>query len=56
MDFYSERADVSGWKAINVPSNWEIEGFGIPVYTNIIYPFQKNPPFIGGDNATGIIS
>lgn len=53
MDFYSEQTDVSGWKEINVPSNWEIEGFGIPVYTNIIYPFPKNPPFIGGDNAVG---
>jgi beta-galactosidase len=34
------------WSSIPVPSNWEIEGFGIPIYTNFVYPFPKNPPFI----------
>src|SRR5690606_2413791 len=31
------------------PSNWELEGHDIPIYTNIIYPFPKNPPYIDGD-------
>jgi beta-galactosidase len=34
------------WPKIEVPSNWELQGFGVPIYTNINYPFPKNPPFI----------
>ncbi|MFL9830265.1 glycoside hydrolase family 2 TIM barrel-domain containing protein [Flavobacterium sp. ST-87] len=49
VDFYSTALDDSNWKTIKVPSNWEIQGFDIPIYTNITYPFPKNPPFIGGD-------
>ena len=46
-DFYEVGLNDSSWDDINVPSNWEIEGFDIPIYTNIIYPFPKNPPYIG---------
>jgi beta-galactosidase len=38
----------SAWKEIPVPSNWQIHGYGIPLYTNIIYPFAKNPPMVMG--------
>ena len=40
MDFYKEKLDVSGWDSIIVPSNWEIDGYGIPIYTNREYPFD----------------
>jgi beta-galactosidase len=46
MDFYKPAFDDAAWKSIVVPSNWELQGFGIPIYTNINYPFPKNPPFI----------
>ncbi len=45
-DFYKEDFSVKGWDTISVPSNWEIEGFGLPIYTNVKYVFPKNPPFI----------
>ncbi|MGD9931976.1 MAG: glycoside hydrolase family 2 TIM barrel-domain containing protein [Mangrovibacterium sp.] len=45
-DFYKESYDVSGWDQIEVPSNWELKGYGIPIYTNVSYPFPKNPPHI----------
>ncbi len=48
-DFYKPSYDVSGWDTIPVPSCWELEGYGIPIYSNITYPFEKNPPFIGHD-------
>ncbi len=51
VDFYKPEYDVSAWDEIPVPSNWQLHGHGIPVYTNIIYPFEKNPPFIRHDNA-----
>ncbi len=53
LDFYREELNTSQWNNIPVPSNWEIEGHGIPIYTNIVYPFPKNPPFIDGDNPVG---
>ncbi len=45
-EFYREDFDVSGWDDIQVPGNWEVLGYGIPIYTNIPYPFPANPPFI----------
>ncbi len=53
MDFYAENLNTSGWSDIPVPSNWELKGFGTPIYSNIIYPFPKNPPFVGNDNPVG---
>ncbi len=46
VDFYKENFSLDGWDTIEVPSNWELEGFGIPIYTNVVYVFPKNPPFI----------
>ena len=46
VDFYKENYDVSAWDKIEVPSNWELKGYGTPIYTNITYPFPKNPPYI----------
>jgi len=45
-DFYKNDFNVSNWKEIKVPSNWELQGYGIPIYTNITYPFKRNPPHI----------
>lgn len=47
--FEAPAFDDSKWKEIPVPSNWQMHGYGIPVYTNIIYPFAKNPPFVMGE-------
>ncbi|HHV11503.1 MAG TPA: DUF4981 domain-containing protein [Clostridiales bacterium] len=33
--------DDSDWDLIPVPSNWELQGYGKPVYTNILYPFER---------------
>jgi beta-galactosidase len=33
--------DDSLWDEIPVPSNWELHGYGKPVYTNILYPFKR---------------
>jgi beta-galactosidase len=53
QDFYRTDLSDKDWKDINVPSNWEMEGFGIPIYTNITYPHPKNPPFIEENNPVG---
>jgi beta-galactosidase len=53
-DFYQEGYDVSQWDNIQVPGNWELQGFGTPIYSNITYPHPKNPPYINhNDNPVG---
>lgn len=38
--FYAEDFDESGYGRIQVPGNWEVQGYGKPVYTNTIYPWE----------------
>jgi beta-galactosidase len=38
--------DVSAWKDIKVPADWQAEGFDQPRYNNITYPFPANRPLI----------
>ena len=40
-DFYKPGFDAKAWKTIPVPSNWELEGYGIPIYTNVTYPISQ---------------
>lgn len=37
--FYQTDFDVSKWDNIKVPANWEVEGYGVPIYTNHQYAF-----------------
>jgi len=53
QEFYQTGLNDSGWANLQVPSNWELNGFGVPIYTNITYPHPKRPPFIGADNPVG---
>jgi len=48
-DFFEPAFDASGWDTIPVPSNWQMHGYGIPIYTNVRYPFRPNPPRIPHD-------
>lgn len=47
--FYEEGFDVSGWKNIDVPGSWELQGFDAPIYTDTRYPFPANPPHVPSD-------
>ncbi|WP_308365654.1 MULTISPECIES: glycoside hydrolase family 2 TIM barrel-domain containing protein [unclassified Microbulbifer] len=42
--FYTEDYSTREWDNIVVPGNWELQGFGTPIYTNISYPFKPDPP------------
>ena len=46
VDFYREDYDNSNWDCITVPGNWQTQGYGTPIYTNIEYPFVKNRPSV----------
>jgi len=43
-DFYREDYDVSSWPEIKVPGNWQMQGYGRPIYINITYPFCRDEP------------
>ena len=53
LEFWKEGYDVSAWDNINVPSCWEMHGYGYPIYRNTMYPFPYNPPYITRDNPVG---
>ena len=65
MDFFKEDFNGKDWDYIPVPSNWEVEGYGQPIYTNSFYPFSPDvldtwprvnrprPPYIYRDNPVG---
>jgi len=45
-DFHAQSFDDSAWGEIPVPSNWQTQGYDTAVYTNVTYPFAKQPPFV----------
>ncbi|MEM9079059.1 MAG: glycoside hydrolase family 2 TIM barrel-domain containing protein, partial [Verrucomicrobiota bacterium] len=47
--FFKKDFDVTNWDEIPVPSTWEREGYGTPIYVNSIYPFHVDPPRIMGE-------
>ncbi|WP_442779842.1 beta-galactosidase [Enterobacter cancerogenus] len=42
--------------AMPVPSNWQMQGFDTPIYTNVTYPIAVNPPFVPAENPSGCYS
>lgn len=43
-DFYKTDLDDSNWKTIPVPANWEVVGYGHPIYLDERYPFATKWP------------
>lgn len=41
--FYKPRFKTGDWDEINVPGNWEFQGYGVPIYVNIPYEWTTNP-------------
>lgn len=41
--FYLPDYNDQGWRQIQVPGNWELQGAGEPIYTNWAYPFTDEP-------------
>ena len=63
-DFYNLQFDAKSWNDIQVPGNWEVQGFGTPIYVNATYEFtspgfppywdKPNPPLVPEEfNPTG---
>jgi beta-galactosidase len=48
VNFYKPSYDVRGWKNIIVPSNFQVQGYGTPDYSNYTYIFKKDFPHVMG--------
>jgi len=48
--FFRKGFNASGWDEIEVPSNWQMKGYGIPIYSSYQYPFEPNPPYVPHDD------
>ena len=40
----------ASWETLPVPANWQLYGYGLPLYSNIEYPFPRNAPHIPHDD------
>ncbi|WNM31049.1 glycoside hydrolase family 2 TIM barrel-domain containing protein [Streptomyces sp. Li-HN-5-11] len=48
--------DAGDWAEVTVPGHWVLQGdgaFGLPIYTNHLYPFPVDPPHVPTENPTG---
>ena len=45
-DFYRTNYDDSQWAIFAVPANWEVNGYGTPIYISAGYPFKIDPPYV----------
>jgi beta-galactosidase len=53
INFFNPDYDVSHWQTIQVPSNYQLLGYDIPIYTNVLYPFpakEGEPPVVPKEN------
>jgi beta-galactosidase len=48
-----ESGDGLIWSSIEVPGHWQLQGYGRPQYTNVVFPFPVCPPFVPTENPTG---
>ena len=47
--FINPKENISNWDNIKVPANWEVEGFGTPIYVNHQYEFTDYKAMIADD-------
>jgi beta-galactosidase len=43
VQFYRPDFSDARWGVMPVPASWQMHGFDIPIYTNIIYPWPQDP-------------
>lgn len=49
-------SDLNDAVVMPVPSNWQMQGFDTPIYTNVTYPIPVTPPQVPSENPTGCYS
>jgi len=49
VGFFQTKFDDHKWGSIKVPGNWEMQGYGDPMFRNVAQPFKTNPPKVPHD-------
>lgn len=52
-NFYEYDYDYETWDDIDVPSCWQMRGYGLKQYINNRYPFPADPPYVPMENNVG---
>ena len=52
-DFKEENV-IENWDKIPVPSCWQLYGYEDPNYSNVVYPYPVDPPYVPNENPMGI--
>lgn len=45
-NFYQKDFDDTSWTTFSVPGDWEVNGYGTPIYSSSGYTFKIDPPFV----------
>ncbi len=49
QNFYQTDFDDAAWTTFDVPGDWEVNGYGTPIYSSSGYTFKIDPPFVMGE-------
>lgn len=49
VEFYQTDFNDKDWVGFPVPANWEVNGYGTPIYVSAGYPFKIDPPRVMGE-------
>ncbi len=49
LSFFQSDFDDAGWAELPVPSNWEMQGYGTPIYVSSGYSFKIDPPLVSSE-------
>lgn len=53
-NIFGEDFNADCLSELQVPSMWELNGYGKPAYINVPYPIPFDPPYVPIDNPTGV--
>ncbi|SCX14011.1 beta-galactosidase [Lachnospiraceae bacterium YSD2013] len=56
IDLEDDFVGIDTDTTIPVPSNWQLHGYDIPQYTNVVYPITFEPPYVPEENPVGVYS
>ena len=54
LDMEDDFVNIKFPGKIPVPANWQLHGYDIPQYTNVVYPIPFDPPYVPDDDPVGI--
>ena len=54
IDLEDDFTSVEAKATIPVPSNWQLYGYDVAQYTNVVYPIPFDPPYVPDDTPVGV--